>query len=67
MVLLVVAQLFHAAALRFVNGLLHGARYLVGIHNDEAVHVAGGAASRLRERTMRSQETLFVGIEDGHE
>ena len=62
----VVGQLFHAAAFRLVDGLLHGRCYLLGVEDNAAVHVARGAASRLRERAGRAQEALLISIEHRH-
>ena len=46
-VLFVVLQLFLATAVGFVDGQLHAVRYLVGIHDDHAVHVTGGTPGSL--------------------
>ena len=64
---LVVFLLFGAAAGRFPDGLIHALGHGVGIHDDQAVDVAGGAAGGLRESAAAAQEPLFVGIQDGHQ
>src|SRR3712207_8422965 len=63
----VVLHLNHAAACRLVDGALHAVGNSVGIHDHLAVHVAGSTACRLRQTAVRAQESLLVGIEDGHE
>ena len=64
---LIVFQLFVASAIGFVDGELHAFSNGVGIHDDASVHVAGSTAGGLRQRTMTTQESFLVGIEDGHQ
>ena len=45
--LLIVSQLFFAAAVGFINGLLHAFGNAVGIHDDFSVDVTGSASGRL--------------------
>ena len=37
----------------------------VGVHDDVALDVAGGAAYRLDQAVAGAQEALFVGVQDG--
>ena len=41
--------------------------HLVGVEDDAAVDVAGGAADGLHQRGRRAQEALLVGVEDRHQ
>ena len=43
---------------------LHAAGDAVGVHDDPAVDVAGGAADGLDQRGLGAQEALLVGVED---
>ena len=45
--LLVVFQLFLSPIIGFINGFLHGAGNLVGVHDDFAMDVAGSPADCL--------------------
>ncbi|CCY15069.1 unknown [Prevotella sp. CAG:755] len=65
--LLIVAQLFFAPAVRLVNGQLHRLRNAVSIHDDAAIDIAGGATGCLRERAVAAEKALFVCVEDGDE
>ena len=64
-VLLVVLLLQGAAALRFGDGALDGFRHRIGIQDDPALCIAGGAADRLNERGLVAQEAFLVGVQDG--
>ena len=64
-VLLVVGLLEGAAAVRLADGAHHAVRHHVGVHDDLAVHVSGGAADGLHQRRLRAQEALLVRVEDG--
>ena len=66
-VLGVVGLLLLAAAGGLGHGALHGAGDLVGVEDDLAVDVAGGAADGLDQRGLGAQEALLVGVEDGDE
>jgi len=66
-VLLVVADLLLAAAAGLLDGEAHALGDVVGIHDDEAVDVAGGTSGGLRERAVGAEEAFLVGVEDGHE
>ena len=63
----VVLHLNRAAAVGFVNGLLHRTRHPVGVHEHFSPVVAGGAANRLNQRADVAQEAFLVGVHDGHE
>jgi hypothetical protein len=63
----VVGLLFGAAPGGFVDGGGHRFRDFVGVEEDPAVDIAGGASSGLGERTIRTQEALLVRVEDGDE
>ncbi len=42
-------------------------RHLVGVHDDQTLRVAGGAADGLDQARLAAQEALLVGVQDGHE
>ena len=63
----IVFHLFHAAAVRLVDGQLHGGGDGIGIHDDLAIDLTGSTTGRLRQTAMTAQEALLVGIEDGNE
>ena len=65
LVLLVVGHLDLAAARRLVDGLAHGVRDGVRVHDHLALRVARGVADGLDERAAVAQEALFVRVEDG--
>ena len=65
--LLVVAELDLAPARRLVDRALDRLGHLVGVHDDLAVHVAGGAPDRLDQRGLAAEEALLVRVEDRHE
>ena len=54
-----------AAAVRFVDRLLHRVRYFVRVQNDLGVDVSRGAANRLNQARGTSQKAFFVRIENG--
>ncbi len=66
-VLGIVGHLFLAAAAGLLHRPLHRAGDRVGIEDDLAVDVTGGAADRLDERRFRAQEAFLVGVENGDE
>ena len=66
-VLGVVGDLLLAAAVGLGHGALHRAGDLVGVEDDAAVDVAGGAADGLDQRGLGAQEALLVGVENGDE
>ena len=66
-VLDVVAYLLFAVTVGLVDGALHRAGDFVGIEYGAAVNVACCTANGLYECAVAAQETLFVGVEDGHE
>ena len=57
-VLGVVGLLLVAAAVGLGDGALHRAGHLVGVEDDAAVDVAGGAADGLHQRGLGAQEAL---------
>ena len=61
----IVGLLFFAAPVGFGNGVVQRSGHLVGIQNDAAVDVAGGAADGLHQRGLGSQKAFLVGVEDG--
>ena len=62
----VVFKLLFAPTVGFVDGFLHTVRDAVGIHDSLAMYVAGRPAYGLCERAVRTQETLFVCIQDSY-
>ena len=58
--------MFGATPVGFADGFLHGCGDGVGIHDDQTVEVPGGASCRLGQGPARTQEALFVGIQDGY-
>src|SRR5262245_25147787 len=54
-----------APAVGLGDGALHRAGHAVGVEDDAAVDVAGGAADGLDERGLAAQEALLIGVEDG--
>ena len=65
--LLIELFLDRAAAARLVDGLAHGIRYLVGVHDDLAGDVSCGTPHGLNERATVPEEALLVRVKDGHE
>ena len=63
----VVLLLLGAATGSFADGLVHGGRYRIGVHDHQAVDVAGGAAGGLGEGAAAAEEALLVGVQDGHQ
>src|SRR6185437_10177093 len=64
-VLEIVGDLLFAAAVGLGQRALHAAGLVIGVEDDAAVDVAGGAADGLDEAGLGAQETFLVGIEDG--
>ena len=62
----VVFQLLFAAAVGLVDGQLHAFRNFVGIHDDHAVNIAGGTSGSLRQRTVGTEESLLVRIQNSN-
>ena len=60
---LVVLHLFGSAPVCLSYGLIHGFGDGVGIHYHHAVHIAGGSAGGLRQRSCGSKESFLVGVE----
>ena len=63
----VVLLLELAPAVGLGNGAPHRVGHLVGVHDDRTVDVTGGPPDRLDKRCLRTQEALFVGVQDRHE
>ena len=63
----IVFLLYGTAALRFLDGALHGVCDVIRVHDDMSIGVARRAADDLDQRSIRAQEPLFIGIEDGDE
>src|SRR6266850_6272050 len=66
-VLLVIGPLDGAPAAGLVESGAHRVGRPVGVHQDPAVDVAGGAAAGLDERAGRAQVPFLVGVENRHE
>src|SRR5690242_13488948 len=64
-VLFVESYLLGAAAIRFVDGLIHGVSAAVGVENGAAFDVAGAAADGLNQRSGAAEIAFLVGVEDG--
>ena len=63
----VVSQLFFAPAVGLVDRLLHALRDFVCIHDYTPVQVSGGTAYGLCQGAVRTEESLFVGIQNRYE
>ncbi len=63
----VVLHLDAPPAIGLLDGPPHGLGDVVGIHDHLAIHVAGRPADGLDEGRLAPQETLLVGIQDGHQ
>ncbi|KFC70003.1 hypothetical protein FG93_03018 [Bosea sp. LC85] len=61
----VVGLLLLAAAICLGHRPLHRAGDVVGIKDDLAVDIAGGAADGLDQRGLRAQKAFLVGVENG--
>ena len=64
--LFVIEHLLRTPAFGLVDSHLHRVRNLIGIHDHLAVDVTRRAARCLGQRTVVAEESLLVGIEDGH-
>ena len=65
--LFVILLLDRTATFRFAYGALHGGGYGVGVHYDSAVFVSCRSAYRLNKSRLGSEQTFFIGIENGYE
>ena len=61
-VLLIVGILNGTAAVGLGDGALHGARHRIGVQDDQALGVAGGAADGLDKARLAAQKSFFVGV-----
>ena len=66
-VLFIIFELLFAPAIGLGERALDRSGDRVGVENHPAVDVARGAADRLDQRGLRSQESFLVGIEDRHQ
>ena len=66
-VLFVVALLFLPSTLGLANGFGHGGGDLIAVEDGLAVDVARRAADGLDQRAFRTQEALFIRIQDRHQ
>ncbi len=66
-VVLVVGHLLLAARFRDGDHSLHGVREPLRVHDHLAMDVPGRAPRRLDQGRLRSQESLLVRVENGHE
>ena len=64
---LVVLHLLAPASVGLVDGLLHGFRDSIRIHDHESVDVSGSTSCCLRQGSSASQEALLVSIQDSHQ
>ena len=60
----VIGLLLFAPAVGFVHRVLQRVRHLVGVEDDPAFEVAGGAADGLDQGRFRAQEAFLVGVQD---
>jgi hypothetical protein len=66
-VFFVIGLLNFAAAVGLGDGFFHAFGDVVGVHDDFAVDVAGGAADGLDEGGFRAKEAFFVGVKNSDE
>ena len=66
-VLQVVGDLDLAPAVRLVDRRLHRLGHPVGVHDDLAADVPGGAPDHLDQRPGAAQEAFLVGVDDRHQ
>src|SRR6266568_3080498 len=64
-VLFIESHLLGAAAIGFVDGLIHGVSAAVGIENGAAFDMAGAAADGLNQRSGAAEIAFLVGVENG--
>ena len=63
---LVISKLYGTAPLGLLDSETHGVGNLVGVHDNSAVEISGGASYCLCQRPMAAQESLLVGVENCH-
>src|ERR687891_1011478 len=66
-VLFVILDLFGAAAVRLIHRELHRVGDTIGIHNHTSARMTRGAANRLDQSSTRTQESLFIRIQDRYQ
>ena len=64
---LVVGHLNLPPAVRLGNRRRHGGRDRVGVHNDRPLHMSRCPANGLDKRSGGAQESLLIGVQDGHQ
>ncbi len=65
--LLIVGELNRASPRCLIDSLLHGVGDLVGIHYDCAIEVTRRTPHRLCKGSVRTEESLLVGVKDSHQ
>ena len=60
-------MLFGSSVIGRIDGSLHGISNLVGIHQHPAIQVSCSTPGSLGQRALRPEETLLVGVQDGHQ
>ena len=63
---LIIGHLDGATALGLGDGALHAVGHHIGVHDDHALRVAGGAADGLDQAGLTAQKAFLVGIQNGH-
>jgi len=66
-VLQIIFDLLLAATVGLADRALHRPGHAVGIEDDPAINIAGGAADGLDQRGFAAQETFLVGVEYRHQ
>ena len=66
-VFFIVLLLNLAPAVRLGDGAVHGVGERICVHDDPALHVAGGAADGLDQRLLGAQEALLVRVQNRHQ
>ena len=62
---LIICFLNGAPPLCFPDGVLHGIRHHVGVHDHMSFAVAGGAADGLDERNLGTEESFLIRVQNG--
>ena len=66
-VLPVVRRLNFPPSLRLTDCPLHRSGHLIRVHDDHSVHVSCRPPAGLNEGALGAEESLLVGVEDGHQ
>ena len=64
---LIILLLYLTTSTRLIEGILHGARDSICIHDDMSIYISGCSSYGLDERCLRSQETFLVSIQYCHQ